>query len=89
MRFRLRGRDGKGVVFTTTQSHDIGLSVLWSSFCILDKMIICIGSFEQAANSVDKNSITSKGTLDNWKLSSRCGFLQARSSYRNESVRIP
>ena len=39
--------------------------------------------FEQAANSVDKNLMKSTGTLDRWKLLSRYGFLQARSSHWN------
>ena len=47
-------------------------------------MIISAGSFKQAANSVDKNSKKSRGTLDHWKLLTRCGFLQARSSRSNE-----
>ena len=42
------------------------------------------GGFEQAANSVDKNSKKSTGTLDYRKHLSRCGFLQSQSSPGNE-----
>ena len=45
-----------------------------------------LGGFEQAANLVDKNSKKSTGTLDRWKLLSRCGFLQPQSSHCNEKV---
>ena len=38
-----------------------------------------LGRFEQAANSVDKNSKKSTQTLDRRKFLSRCGFLQSRS----------
>ena len=38
------------------------------------------GDFEQAANSVDKISKKSTGTLDHRKLLSRYGFFQSRSS---------
>ena len=46
-------------------------------------MIISAGGFKQEANSVNKNSKKSTGTLDHWKLLSRCGFLQARSNHCN------
>ena len=42
------------------------------------------GGFEQAGNSVDKNSKKSTGTFDHWKLLSKCRLLQARSSHCNE-----
>ena len=44
-----------------------------------------LGGFEQAANWVGKSSKKSTGTLDYWKLLSRGGFLQARSSQSNEN----
>ena len=43
-----------------------------------------LGCFKLGANSVGKNSKKSTGTLNHWKLLSRCGFLQARNSDCNE-----
>ena len=43
-----------------------------------------LGGLEQAANSEDKNSKKSAGTLDYWKLLSRCGFLHAQNTVVTE-----
>ena len=64
------------------RSHDLGSTqTLVTLLCLRIRrftMIISAGGFKQAANSVDKNLKKFTGTLDHWKLLSKCGFLQAR-----------
>ena len=47
-------------------------------------MLSLLGGFEQAANSVDKNTKKFSGTLNYQKLIRTCEFLQSQTSYRNE-----
>ena len=60
----------------------------WWRCCILGydalRWLSLLGGFEPAANSVDKNSKKSTGTLDHWKFLSKYGFLQLLSSHCNE-----
>ena len=69
-------------------SYDLGsIQTLVTLLCLWIRhftMIISAGGFKQAANSVDKNSKKSTGTLDHRKLLSKYGFLQPRSSLCKE-----
>ena len=60
----------------------------WSRCFVLGQdallWISLLGGFEQAPNSVDKKLTKSTGTLDHWKLLSRCVFLQSQTSHCNE-----
>ena len=65
-------QEGKSVVFTTTLIECSGFnSSPWSHCCVFGEDALrglsVLGSFEQAANSVDKSK-KSKGTLDHRKL---------------------
>ena len=70
-------------------SHDLGstrilVSLLRSWIRRFAIIISLLGGFEQAENSVEKNLKKFTGTLDLWKLLSRCSNLQLRSSHYNE-----
>ena len=70
--------------------RDLSSARIQVSFLRLSKrrfastIIILLGGFKQAANSLDKNSMISTRTLDHCKLLSSFRFLQARMSYRIE-----
>ena len=70
---RQRSRVGKGVVFTTTLIARSGGSTHTWVTCLrpwiscLNTLIILLGGFKQAENSV-KNLKKSTGTLERWKL---------------------
>ena len=58
----------------------------WSRCCVLGLSLL--DGFEQAANSVDKNSKKCTETLDHRKLLNGWEFLQTLRTYRSENVRI-
>ena len=63
-------------------SHDLGST---RTLVTLYNNNLRLGGFGQAANSIDKNS---KNPREHWKLLTRCGFLQARSSHCNKKAWI-
>ena len=60
----------------------------WSRSCVFGsdalQYLSLLDGFEQAANSVDRKLKKSAGTLNHWKLLSRCGLFKPRSSHCNE-----
>ena len=71
----------KALFFRQLWSHDLGLTrilvtLLRSWIRRFAIIISLLGGFEQAENLVDKNLKKFTGTLDLWKLLSRCSNLQ-------------
>ena len=83
---------GKGVFITTTLIAWCGFNphpghiVASMDKTLYDDYLCLVASNQQ---QIQRQKIAEiYGTLEHWKLLSRCGFLQPRSNYHNESARI-